>query len=124
MQSVTSNGVAKALSYSTSEINTGAKWIDGRDIYKLVLNGDWTSGNQLQVPFNMSNYNIDIIFKMECLLRSQNGKYYIPVYWNSSSDMFRWYYYVDGNVVTMDKGTYPLLPINYYFVIKYVKRNN
>ena len=35
MHSVTSNAVAEAMSYSTSEVNTGKKWIDGKPIYKL-----------------------------------------------------------------------------------------
>jgi hypothetical protein len=37
MQSVTSGAVSQSLSYSTSEINTGTKWIDGSDIYRQVF---------------------------------------------------------------------------------------
>ena len=38
MHAVTSNAVAEALSYSTEEVNTGKKWIDGKPIYRKVLN--------------------------------------------------------------------------------------
>ena len=34
MHAVTSNAVADSLSYSTEEIKTGGKWIDGKPIYR------------------------------------------------------------------------------------------
>ena len=37
MHSVTSNAVAKAMSYSTTEHKTGKKWIDGKDIYECTF---------------------------------------------------------------------------------------
>ena len=37
LHAVTSNAVAEALSYSTSEIDTGKKWIDGKTIYRKVV---------------------------------------------------------------------------------------
>ena len=37
MQSVTSNAVAESLSYSTSEVATGGKWIDGKPIYRIAF---------------------------------------------------------------------------------------
>ena len=37
MQSVTSNAVDKVVAYSTTETDTGLKWIDGKKIYKNVI---------------------------------------------------------------------------------------
>ena len=37
MKAVTSNAVAESLSYSTTEQKTGGKWIDGKDIYRKVI---------------------------------------------------------------------------------------
>lgn len=37
MHAVTSNAVADAISYSTNEVKTGGKWIDGKPIYKKTL---------------------------------------------------------------------------------------
>lgn len=37
MKAVTSNAVAKSLSYSTTEQKTGGKWIDGKDIYRRTF---------------------------------------------------------------------------------------
>ena len=39
MRAVTSNAVANALSYSTSETLTGGTWIDGKPIYRLAMVG-------------------------------------------------------------------------------------
>ena len=38
MHAVTSNAVAKSLSYSTNETLTGGTWIDGKPIYRKVIN--------------------------------------------------------------------------------------
>ena len=37
MHAVTSNAVAKSLSYSTEEVKTGGTWIDGKPIYRKVI---------------------------------------------------------------------------------------
>lgn len=45
---VTSNAVANALSYSTTETLTGGTWIDGKPIYRRVYNiGDFTGSYTL-----------------------------------------------------------------------------
>ena len=46
MHAVTSNAVADSLSYSTSEMLTGGKWIDGKPIYRKVLFGSITETTQ------------------------------------------------------------------------------
>jgi hypothetical protein len=38
MQSVTSNAVSESLSYSETETLTGGTWIDGKPIYRKVIN--------------------------------------------------------------------------------------
>ena len=79
MQSVTSNAVAKSLSYSTDEIDTGTVWLDGKKIYKKTLVCT-TSSTQNLTPdtwvtlsnyFNVSNIqsSIDSIVSNEFLPR-------------------------------------------------------
>ena len=46
MHSVTSNAVAVANSYSTSETFTGRYWIDGKKIYRKCFSGSVTSTTQ------------------------------------------------------------------------------
>ena len=39
LHAVTSNAVAESLSYSTEEMATGGKWIDGKPIYRKTFTG-------------------------------------------------------------------------------------
>ena len=79
MQSVTSNAVSRAMSYSTSEVNTGKKWIDGKTIYRKVL----VSQNTIFV--DTSDYknsgapfpdNRDLIISIDARLLIKNWLYY------------------------------------------------
>ena len=50
MQSVTSNAVAVANSYSTTEHFTGKYWIDGKPIYAITKLGNGTFQNTAWTP--------------------------------------------------------------------------
>ena len=56
MKAVTSNAVAKSLSYSITEQKTGGKWIDGKDIYRRVFYSatNWASGTVIGTISNLS----------------------------------------------------------------------
>ena len=67
---------ANVINYSTSEQNTGKKWMDGRDIYSRVITG--TTNNQ---SYYIPNTNeIDILTHIQGYVRSRtyNFNYYIP----------------------------------------------
>ena len=79
MHSVTSNAVSRAMSYSTNEVNTGKKWIDGKTIYRKVL----VSQNTIFV--DSSDYknsgapfpdNLELIISIEARLLIKNWLYY------------------------------------------------
>ena len=56
MRAVTSNAVADSLSYSTDEIKTGGKWIDGKPIYKKVVDfGALPNNTSKTVAHGISN---------------------------------------------------------------------
>lgn len=63
-------------SYSTEEINTGEKWIDGKPIYRKVIENTFTSGTNT-ITHNLS---IDNYIKVEIFIRTsstfQNTKGY------------------------------------------------
>ena len=63
MNPVTSNAVADALSYSTEETLTGGRWIDGKPIYRKVLDGlTWPSGEWSQASNSkFAALNIDTV---------------------------------------------------------------
>ena len=58
MHAVTSNAVADSLSYSTQEVKTGGTWIDGKPIYRKVVDiGTLTDTTSKTVPHNIQNLN-------------------------------------------------------------------
>lgn len=64
LHSAISTEISDINTYSTTEINTGKNWIDGKKIYRKVitgaLSGTYTeSGNRYTwIPSNLSNINI------------------------------------------------------------------
>ena len=56
MKAVTSNAVAKSLSYSTTEQKTGKKWIDGKMIYRKVIQGTFANGTVLLNNVDMMTF--------------------------------------------------------------------
>ena len=62
MQSVTSNAVARTMSYSTTEYFTGGYWIDGKKIYgKVVQEATFTSSS----PLSVAIANLDFLINVE-----------------------------------------------------------
>ena len=57
MQEMTNKELTDAAIYSTSEINTHKKWIDGKDIYRKVITGTTgTTGQDSNVGNLSSNF--------------------------------------------------------------------
>lgn len=76
MQSVTSNAVAESLSYSTTEIKTGAKWLDGKDVYKCTLE---ITVNNADLQVDISSLHVDSFIKIEGSLHTVGwGAYWYP----------------------------------------------
>lgn len=56
MSAVTSNAVYKCFEYTTTEVNTGLKWIDGKDRYLKVINiGSLPNAGTKNINHNISN---------------------------------------------------------------------
>lgn len=68
-------GTPPEFDYSTSEINTGAKWINGSYIYKKTINtGPLPNAGETNTPHNITN--LSKIIKMEgYAYRSIDGKF-------------------------------------------------
>ena len=65
--SVLGNGnLATGIDYSTSEQNTGLKWIDGKDVYQKTYNAtglNWTAGDHwIPLELNTTDYKIINIY--------------------------------------------------------------
>lgn len=74
----TSNAVAKSLSYSTTEQKTGGKWIDGKTIYRKVIQGtSIPSGN---IIGSVGNYS-DVVSINGVVINNSNNDT-IPINYN------------------------------------------
>ena len=65
MRAVTSNAVAESLSYSLTEIDTGAKWIDGKTIYRLTVGGLNTT---IQAYSNANIFTDSVVSQIDTLI--------------------------------------------------------
>jgi hypothetical protein len=73
MHAVTSNAVAKSLSYSTTEHKTGKKWIGGKEIYSLVI----PINNQVSVlnNYDLTDKNIEWVTKSDVMVYNDNKQH-------------------------------------------------
>ena len=81
MNPVTSNAVAKAVNYSTDEVKTGATWIDGKPIYRKVLNistSAFTAGNNW-VDISIPNLETVVDIKGVTKHNTSSSNYVLPV---------------------------------------------
>lgn len=78
---VVPDGWSEIQDYSTSEINTGKVWIDGRPIYRIVFNGTITSVSNLKVG-TISNFREAI--NIYGITSMNNYSTSITQYWDSS----------------------------------------
>ena len=72
------------MDYSTSEVNTGMKWIDGTDIYKKTVSfGNAPNSTTKNVAHGISN--LGVVVKLEGFGYSSVSDKYAPVPWVPSS---------------------------------------
>ena len=77
LHAVTSNAVAESLSYSTEEVATGGKWIDGKPIYrKTVEIGNLPNNTVKQIANVLSN--VDNIVEIRGVAKSSTLGIVLP----------------------------------------------
>lgn len=105
------NGLQNAESYSTTETLTGGKWIDGKPIYRRVLdNGSWVSNLSIDV----SSFNIDTLVHLDILGRQYNNN--TGSKWVISTMDYRQAYISGSNILTTSGDEYKR-----YAIIEYTK---
>ena len=112
MHSVSSNAVAESLSYSTTEQKTGGKWIDGKPIYRNIIEyGNGVTSIPASVTI-LNNVNIDRIIKWGGFSIYDNSiDYGLPI------DLARIYNY-HTSVVYTEKD---MLSKKVYIILEYTK---
>lgn len=103
MNPVTSNAVADCLSYSTTEQPTGGTWIDGKPIYRIVLDST-TAISSGAVSIDVASLHIESLVRMDGFFRvtgsPRYAKFPLQMYVHSSGN---------GMYLTMDEGNTKLL---------------
>ena len=97
--------------YSTTEVNTGQKWIDGKDIYCLILTGDigvMESSGNVSVPFVSDNNIILFDGYLEDVSKTIVSKRYSCGYHLNQT------FYFYSVATTFSEGTY-------YIIVYYTK---
>ena len=91
------------MDYSTNEVNTGTKWIDGSAIYKKTINfGTLPNSTTKNVAHNISN--ISDIIKVEAIINQNSGENYKmgPLVYASDDSSYNTECYANSTIVGMD----------------------
>ena len=92
-----------AVSYSTNEILTGGTWIDGKPIYRIVLDST-TAISSGAVSIDVASLHIESLVRMDGFFRvtgsPRYAKFPLQMYVHSSGN---------GMYLTMDEGNTKLL---------------
>lgn len=92
------------MDYSTSEINTGAKWIDGSAIYKKTVSiGALPNNTEKSVAHNISN--IESIVKFEGFAKNNNFSNQIPLPFISTTAANQIYILTNSTNIIIGSGT-------------------
>ncbi len=74
---VIDNKITNATTYSTEEINTVKKWIDGKDVYSKTYTGECNSGSSQTIANSLKD--IDTVIKIEGTFQRKSDKLASPI---------------------------------------------
>ena len=81
------NTLNEERSYSTSEVNTGKKWIDGKPIYRKVVDcGALPNNTSKTVNHNISNFGELVSMNAHAKQVINGVTYYLPIPYGSAAD--------------------------------------
>ena len=114
-------GGAGLPSYFTTEINTGMKWIDGKDIYRRCVDISAITSTNTNIV-DVSSWNIQNIISLSGFIKdSYNNINIVPMYDSASnySVLFFNGTYLRGRCTIGSGGTIT----NAYAIVEYTKTN-
>lgn len=112
-----SGGGGGTYDYSTTEFSTGQKWIDGKDIYGVVLYTTSLSGTEKSFSVTLG---YDTVVDVVGGLRITSSKRCMPLYYKDGSDFFN--AQVTTNSVTATWGG-NVSAKDYLFIIVYYTKS-
>lgn len=121
------------INYSTSEQNTGQKWIDGKDIYQITVDfGALPNNTTKDVTCTGMGTNVSEVIEITGLAKTGNTGTFIPLCYTSGGNDANWYkwpilYFMrknDSHYETIRLTTYTdRSSSTAYFTIKYTKNS-
>ena len=81
-----STAITNLQTYSTSEVNTGKKWIDGKDIYRRVYQKTSTAATE---NIDIDDWNVDFVCLFVPLIYDSTNRQFDTNYYVNSSDFLR-----------------------------------
>lgn len=104
-------------SYSTSEVNTGKTWIDGKPIYKKVFTGTIGSSGSSVTVGNIPNINV---ITFSGIVNTTNSRQHpISTYWSDTIKNVPEYFKSNGNIVLNYSAQY--YGQDYELIVEYTK---
>ena len=114
--------------YSTSEFNTGKKWVDNKTIYRKVLYTSITTGIPSDLSLNISNLDSITYIDVLCLQqRSAGGYQYKKSYYQDDGDKWRWWLNDEkenNRQLLKFAGTLPSVNRKWQVIVEYTKKHN
>ena len=69
--------INNSRTYSTEEVNTGKKWINGKDVYSKTYTGECNSGSSQTIANSLKD--IDTVIKIEGTFQRKSDKLASPI---------------------------------------------
>lgn len=107
------------VNYSTSEVDTGVKWIDGKTIYRKVITTNLTSTSNriVRTLSSLGLNNIGTIIELNSFLQGNPKE---QDYYAGSDDRLRTL--INNEGLTIEVGnSYPTRPVTIYTIVEYTK---
>ena len=116
--------IENANTYSTQEVDTGKKWINGKPIYRIVFTGT-KSTRTMQAVTNdiITALSIDEIIEFRPNIKDSDGRRQISYYYgnNPNEDFFNCWIEPNGKINIRAGSSYPIPPYNYNIILEYTK---
>lgn len=121
MHSVSSNAVAKANSYSTSETFTGRYWIDGKPIYRKVINVNGYPST-IQTGLTSENEVINMIIKNT--VSGSSDRFVFGGILSVSNVYYPWVYELTPDNTTLARLTGTYTGTVKFIILEYTKKTD
>jgi hypothetical protein len=118
MHSVTSNAVSRAMSYSTSEVNTGKKWIDGKPIYRKVLN---INGYPATIQTGLTSANEVVGMVCKNTVGGSDDNFVFGGILTNNNVYYPWAYQLSSDNTTLSRITSTYSGIVKFIILEYTK---